>query len=36
LLADGQVRQWAEQSTDQGQSWQPSFDFLYQRMITVK
>jgi len=36
LLSDGQVRQWAEQSTDQGQSWQPSFDFIYQRMIIAK
>ena len=27
--ADGSVRQFGEQSTDEGKSWQPSFDFTY-------
>ena len=27
--ADGSVRQFGEQSTDDGQSWQASFDFTY-------
>ena len=26
---DGSVRQFGEQSVDQGKSWQPSFDFTY-------
>lgn len=28
--ADGSVRQFGEQSTDHGLTWQPSFDFTYQ------
>ena len=31
LLPNGEVRQWAEQSTDGGKSWQPGFDFRYRR-----
>lgn len=27
--ADGSVRQFGEQSTDDGKSWKPSFDFTY-------
>lgn len=27
--ADGSVRQFGEQSTDEGKSWKPSFDFTY-------
>jgi hypothetical protein len=27
--ADGSVRQFGEQSTDEGKSWTPSFDFTY-------
>ena len=27
--ADGSVRQFGEQSTDDGKSWEPSFDFTY-------
>jgi hypothetical protein len=27
--ADGSVRQFGEQSTDEGKSWAPSFDFTY-------
>ena len=27
--ADGSVRQFGEQSTDEGKTWQPSFDFTY-------
>ena len=30
--ADGQVRQWAEASTDQGKTWKPAFDFLYRHV----
>ena len=29
---DGQVRQWAEASSDEGKTWQPAFDFLYRRV----
>ncbi len=29
---DGQVRQWADSSTDGGHNWTPSFDFLYRRI----
>jgi len=29
---DGQVRQWAEASSDNGKSWQKTFDFLYRRV----
>lgn len=29
---DGQVRQWAQSSTDGGKSWQPAFDFLYRHV----
>lgn len=29
---DGQVRQWAEASIDNGRTWKPSFDFLYRRI----
>jgi hypothetical protein len=32
LQPDGQVRQWAQSSTDEGKSWQPAFDFLYRRV----
>jgi hypothetical protein len=31
---DGEVRQWGESSTDNGKTWQPSFDFLY-RAVTA-
>lgn len=27
--ADGSVRQFGEQSTDEGKNWQPAFDFTY-------
>jgi hypothetical protein len=27
--ADGSVRQFGEQSTDEGQTWKPNFDFTY-------
>lgn len=27
--ADGSVRQVGEQSTDEGKTWKPSFDFTY-------
>jgi hypothetical protein len=27
--ADGSVRQWGEQSTDDGKTWAPNFDFTY-------
>ena len=30
---DGQVRQWADFSTDGGKTWKPSFDFLYRRVV---
>jgi hypothetical protein len=26
---DGSVRQFGEQSTDEGKTWKPSFDFTY-------
>jgi len=29
--ADGSVRQFGEQSTDEGKTWSPSFDFTYRR-----
>ena len=29
---DGQVRQWAEASSDEGKTWKPAFDFLYRRV----
>lgn len=29
---DGEVRQWADFSTDKGKSWKPSFDFLYRHV----
>jgi hypothetical protein len=32
LQPDGQVRQWAEASTDEGKSWNPAFDFLYRKV----
>jgi hypothetical protein len=32
LQPDGQVRQWGEASTDDGRTWQPTFDFLYRRV----
>lgn len=32
---DGSVRQFGEQSTDDGKSWKPSFDFIY-RPSTAK
>jgi len=31
LMPNGEVRQWAENSTDGGRSWQPAFDFYYRR-----
>lgn len=31
LQSDGEVRQWAEASTDGGKSWSPAFDFRYRR-----
>jgi hypothetical protein len=31
---DGQVRQWADSSTDGGKTWKPSFDFLYRHVET--
>lgn len=31
LQPSGEVRQWAEQSTDGGRTWQPGFDFLYRK-----
>ena len=31
LQPDGEVRQWAEASTDGGKNWSPGFDFLYRR-----
>ncbi len=27
--ADGSVRQWGDQSTDEGKTWAPNFDFTY-------
>ena len=27
--ADGSVRQWGDQSTDEGKTWKPNFDFTY-------
>ncbi len=30
---NGEVRQWAEASSDHGKSWTPSFDFLYRRAV---
>ena len=32
LQTDGQVRQWAEASTDDGKTWTPAFDFLYRKV----
>ncbi len=32
LQPDGQVRQWGDNSTDGGKTWQPSFDFLYRHV----
>ena len=34
VVAPGQVRQLGEQSTDNGATWQPSFDFIYKRKGT--
>ena len=34
LQASGEVRQWAESSTDNGKTWTPNFDFLYRRSST--
>ena len=31
VVAPGQVRQFGQQSTDNGATWQPSFDFIYKR-----
>jgi hypothetical protein len=31
-LPNGEVRQWAESSTDSGKSWKPNFDFLYRHI----
>ena len=31
VVAPGEVRQLGEQSTDNGATWQPSFDFIYKR-----
>jgi hypothetical protein len=30
----GEVRQWAEASTDGGKAWAPAFDFLYRRVAS--
>jgi hypothetical protein len=32
LQPDGQVRQWAQSSTDGGKTWTPAFDFLYRKV----
>jgi hypothetical protein len=32
LQPDGQVRQWAQASTDGGKTWKPAFDFLYRKV----
>ena len=32
--ADGSVRQFGEQSTDEGKSWKPNFDFTYRPAAT--
>ena len=32
--ADGSVRQFGEQSTDEGKNWSPSFDFTYRPAAT--
>jgi hypothetical protein len=32
LRPDGQVRQWAEASTDGGKTWKPAFDLLYRKV----
>ena len=29
---NGEVRQWADSSTDEGKSWKPAFDFLYRHV----
>ena len=34
--ADGSVRQFGEQSTDNGQTWKPSFDFTYRPAKAAK
>jgi hypothetical protein len=34
--ADGSVRQFGEQSTDQGQTWKPAFDFTYRQAKAPK
>lgn len=31
---DGSVRQFGEQSTDQGKTWSPAFDFTYRKSVT--
>ena len=30
-LADGNVRQWSEMSSDLGETWRPRYDFTYRR-----
>ena len=32
LWPDGQVRQWAQASSDGGKTWTPAFDFLYRKV----
>ena len=32
LQPDGQVRQWAQASSDGGKTWTPAFDFLYRKV----
>ena len=32
LQPDGQVRQWAQSSTNGGKTWTPAFDFLYRKV----
>jgi len=34
--ADGSVRQLGEQSTDEGKTWTPSFDFTYRQSAAGK
>ena len=32
VQTDGQVRQWAQASSDGGKTWKPAFDFLYRKV----
>ena len=34
--ADGSVRQFGEQSTDEGKTWTPSFDLTYRPVCRVQ